>query len=129
MGAGRVVLYSSAAKAETEVMVVRTMLPLAVSRQRQKQTGVLSTTVFAAAPAVLVVVVRGMESSIMSSLLNLVNSGEKRVSTGFCFLGPSVCHWACGGVGPEEAAEAKEWRMGEVGVAGIGVAGGGGAAL
>lgn len=70
-------MYSSAAEAGMEGMLVRRMLPRSVRRQRQKRTGVLATAAFAAARTASVVAVRGVERSIMSWQLTLVKPGEK----------------------------------------------------
>lgn len=71
-----------------------------------RTNGVLATAVFAAVITSSTMAVRGVECSMMSSQLTLVNSEENRVSTSCFYFSPAVCHLAGVGVGPEVAADA-----------------------
>lgn len=70
MAAVRMGLYSSTVKADMDGMVVRTMLSLAVRRQRQKRKRVLAMALFAVVNRACVMAVRRVDSWMMSSRLS-----------------------------------------------------------
>lgn len=78
-------------EAAIEGMVVRTMVPLAVSRQWQNWRSVFDTVLFAAARKVSMVAMSGVEISLTSSRLIPAKFGVNSDLTGYCLFGPAVC--------------------------------------